>query len=229
MSDWTKNLSSKLSGAKTMEYVIVLLACLTILIFLSPYLLGAICTDKENSEDFESSYNPKIDLLSIKENENFLRAFKRMSVSQFNEMIDSMRNIIYNDIVKFSDTCTDMNEPGEPGEKRMTLLCYDDTESMENTILTHMCDYIIDHLKIEFGINMNPYYVFTDFKVNFNLTEDILYPLTDSTLYTVHGVRYFTKAMLARLINQNIAVKNVLYTVFQSRGIEVIPDIDEHI
>lgn len=206
--------------------IIIVLACLTVMIFFEPQY------GRKVSEDFESNYNPKLDLLMIQKDNKLQSPYRFISVAQFNKMIDSIRQIIHDDVIDFTKVCTDMNGDagiGEQNDQRMTLLCYDDTIAVENTIITHICDFIIDHIKAQYGINMNPYLVFSDFKVNFNISEDILYPLTDSTLYTVHGVRYFTEPMLNNLISQNLSVKNVLYATLLRRGIDVNPDSDNHI
>jgi hypothetical protein len=206
--------------------IIIVLACLTITIFLKPFF------DKKYDENFESDFDPKLDLLMIQKDNKIQSPYRFINVEQFNKMIDSIRKIIHDDVVDFTKVCTDMNGDagiGEQNDQRMTLLCYDDTIAVENTIITHICDFIIDHIKKQYGINMNPYLVFSDFKVNFNISEDILYPLSDSTLYTVHGVRYFTESMLNNLISQNLSVKNVLYTTLLRRGIDVNPNSDNHI
>jgi hypothetical protein len=215
-----------------LRIVIIFLAFLAIVIFLFQCFHQST-HDENRSETFRGIYDPDTKLLLIQEDKKLQSEFKYISVEHFNEMIYEIRKIIYNDIVYFSKACNNMdgNIDGvnNPGERRMTLLCYDDTESIENTVITHMCDYIVNHLKTKYGINMNPLLVFSDFRVNFNMSEDLLYPLTDSTLYTEHGVRYFTKTMLENLIDQDLSIKNILYTIILRRGIDVIPDVDDHI
>lgn len=213
-----------------------------ILIIVLVYLVGVILLfqcfgqskhDENKRERFRGIYDPDTSLLLIQEDKKLQSEYKYISTEHFNEMIYEIRKIIYDDITYFSKTCDNMdgNIDGwnNPGSRRMTLMCYDDTQSIENTVITHICDYIINHLKTKYGVNMNPLLIFSDFRVNFNLAEDILYPLTDSTLYTEHGVRYFTKAMLKNMIDGNLSVKNVLYTVILRRGIDVIPDVDDQI
>lgn len=204
-----------------LKITIIVLACIVVLIFVLPHL---------QTEFFQSAPDDQsTSLLLIQEDKKLQDQYKYISVESFNAMIKTIQTIIYNDIVKFSKTCTDMNGYNEPGQERMSLQCYDDTIGIENVVITHICDYIIEHLKTKFKIRMNAYLIFSDFKVNFNLSEDILYPLSDSTLYTVHGVRYFTKTMLDTLISQNISIKNILYTILLRRGIDVIPDVDDHV
>lgn len=203
---------------------IIFVSLIVIVTFIFPYIYAPV-----TNENFVSNYEPDIDRLLIQENKEAMGANRYMTTTQFNDMIQNLRKVIYNNIVKFSKTCRSMNGYNEPLDSQMTLVCYNDTKTIKNTILTDMGEYIIDHIKSVYSINLNPYFVLSSLSLHLDIDEDVIYPLTHTTLYTIHGVRYFTQSILRRLIDENLYINDVLYTILLHRGIEVLPDTDNQL
>jgi hypothetical protein len=146
---------------------------------------------------------------------------KLISTKDFDQMTTEIKKIIYVDIINYANTCSSMNGSDGPEPNQMTLQCISDTMSIKEDITNHIAEYIIDHISDKFNINLNPYQVVGDFMVNLDLINDVINPLLFSGLYTVHGIQYFDKNMLSKIISSNQDIQNVLYTTLQRRGIDV--------
>jgi hypothetical protein len=211
-------------------FVVILFGVMVILIFvLTPDSSNEYFVDKADDWDLNT------DLLQTDYNDNpktltkvLLSSVKYMSVKDFNTMINTIRDIIYRDILNYSKTCADMNGDDGPQPNQMTLFCINDVQAMHEEIIDHIAEYIITTIKTKYDINLNPYQVTGDFMVHLNLLEDVLYPLIYSGLYTVHGLQYFDKTILKQKVQYNLLTRDVLYTTLLRRGLDVLPDADEH-
>jgi hypothetical protein len=206
------------------EYFDVEILLVSLLIIL---LIGLIYDSHSRGEHFQASFDDKnIDLLAIKAGEKLLNPTKYITVSDFNDMVMSIRQIVYQDIYLLSQVCSKMNGQDGPEKNQMTLFCIADVKGMQNEIVGHIANYVIDNVKSKYGINLNPYQVTGDFMVQLNLLEDVIYPLVYTNLYTVHGIQYFDLKMLQDKVYENLKIRDVLFGTLLRRGIDVSPDID---
>lgn len=156
----------------------------------------------------------------------------RIKVSDGMKMILDIKNIIINGIIKYGIVCQKMDGSENTvfaGGINLTLSCITDPYSIEEDLILDITNYITNVIKKKFNINISPYTVIDDLKRVLNLTENIIYPLQYSHLYTVHGEQYFTRRTLSRLVNTNLKVDNALYTVLSRRGITMEVDTDQQI
>lgn len=188
---------------------------------------GRSNSDIQFNETFVGKYDDTdTDLLEIRLNEGLQSPIKYMKTQEFNKMIAIIRKIVYQDIIKYSKVCSDMNGSDGPQPNQMTLKCNTDSKAMQEEIVNHISEYIISHVKQTYKINLNPYQVTGDFMIHLNLLEDVIYPLLYSDLYTVHGIQYFDKKMLGDKVYSNLKIRDVLFTTLLRRGIEVVQDED---
>jgi hypothetical protein len=110
---------------------------------------------------------------------------------------------------------------------QLTLNCNNDVARMEQEIIHDMTMSVIKHISQKYQININPYQIIGDMAMHLNLSEDVLYPLMYSSLYTVHGIQYVTIEKIKDTVNHNLDVKDILYTTLGKRGIVIIPDHDD--
>lgn len=210
---------------------------LVIMVYIFAVIWIYLCyfSDPEPSDRYLMDYNEnfvgKYDdsdtaLLEIRLNEELESPMKYMTTQEFDEMIAKIRKIVYQDIIKYSKMCSEMNGDDGPQPNQMTLKCNTDPQGMQEDIVNHIAEYIIDHIKKTRGVNLNPYQVTGDFMIHLNLLEDVIYPLMYSDLYTVHGIQYFDKNILGEKVYYNLMIRDVLFTTLLRRGIEVIDDQD---
>jgi hypothetical protein len=152
-----------------------------------------------------------------------------ISVDMFNIMVINLQTLIVTTLKEQALTCSDMNGSDGLEKKHMTFNCINDVGSIQNIVIGRLTSYIIKYIKYFYNINMNPQLIISDFKNNLNLLDNLIYPLLYSHFYTVHGINYFTDNMLINKVTNNLKLKNVLYTILQRRGIEVIPNTDNHL
>ena len=184
-------------------------------------------TQDVRSESFVGKYDDTdMDLSDIRLNEKLQSPVKYITTSEFNQMIEMIRRIVYQDIIDYTKVCSDMNGSDGPEKNQMTLKCNTDPQAMQEDIVNHIADSLITHVKKTYGVNLNPYQVTGDFMIHLNLLEDVVYPLMYSDLYTVHGVQYFNKKMVNDKVYSNLQIRDVLFTTLLRRGIEVIQDMD---
>ena len=210
------------------EYFDVEFLLVSLLIIL---LIGIVYDYLSTGEQFQSSLDGalldnNIDLLAIKAGEKLLNPTKYITVSDFNDMVVTIRQIVYQDIYLLSQVCSKMNGQDGPEKNQMTLFCITDIKGMQEEIVSHIANYVIDNVKSKYGINLNPYQVTGDFMVQLNLLEDVIYPLVYTNLYTVHGMQYFDQKMLQDKVYENLKIRDVLFGTLLRRGIDVSPDID---
>lgn len=152
-----------------------------------------------------------------------------MSVDDFNDMVNTIREIVINQITTLVQTCQTMNGEDVSIKSQLRFECLEDFEDMQSKVIDAIVFYVVVLIKKRFDLNLNSYLVKSDFMLNLNLLEDVVYPLLYSRLYTVHGINYFTKAMLKDKVDRNLKVNDVLYTTLLRRGVQVLPNDDDHI
>jgi len=152
-----------------------------------------------------------------------------ISVNNFNCMVIDLRSLIVASLKEQVDNCRDMNGADGLEKTHMTFNCINDVESVQDVIINRLAAYIINDIKYVYKINMNPHLIISDFKNNLNLLEAVIYPLVYSDLYTINGIRYFTNYMLMNKVVNNLKLSDVLLTTLQRRGIDVLPDTDNHL
>lgn len=153
-----------------------------------------------------------------------------LNVSEFNEMVNRIKQIISNSLIGLGSQCQAINglEFDKLVENQITLSCHNDVAQIQEQIILAITRYIIGHIQNKFGININPYQIIGDMMIHLNLLEAVIYPLMYSTLYTINGIQYVTQSKIIDTVN-NLDIKNVLYTTLTKRGIKCIPDSDDHI
>lgn len=169
-----------------------------------------------------------ISLLKI-DNNLLLPPVHYMSTNIFNKIIVDLQLLIVDTLQKQARTCSDMN--GEDGLEKthMTFTCINDIENVQTIVINHIAVYIMEYAKRAYNINLNPQLIISDFTKNMDLLENVIYPLLYSRRYTIQGINYFTSEMLINKVVNSLKLKNVLYTTIQRRGIEVLPDFDDHL
>jgi hypothetical protein len=184
------------------------------------------------SDDLDSDQD--LSLLETNKSTLLQSPMKYIDTLAFNEMINSIRTIVYQDLLKFQSVCRDMNQVHTDGpekaadDKQYTLVCLGDMSDLQASILDHIVMYIVDHIKEKYNININPYAMRSDLMLNLHLLDAVIYPIAYSGLYTVHGIQYFTESMLKQQISENLKIRDVLYSTLLRRGIDVTPDNDNH-
>ncbi len=166
------------------------------------------------------------DLLEIRLEDKLLGPMRYISVYNFNKIVETIRSIVYRDLYVYSKKCATMNGDDGPETSQMTLFCHNSINDIHEEIVSHIAEYVIDHIKSDYGVNLNPYQVTGDFMTQLNLLEDVINPLMYSNLYTVHGIQYFNEYMLEQKVYYNLKIRDVLYGTLLRRGIDVSPDID---
>jgi hypothetical protein len=160
-------------------------------------------------------------------NDQYLQSpLKYMGTMEFNKMVAVIKKIVYQDMINYAKVCASMNGVDGPETNQLTIQCITDPASIHQEIVENIADFVINHVKEHHKINLNPYQVVGDFMVNLGLLDFVINPLLYSNLYTVNGLQYFTKNMLAQKVNGNLKIRDVLYTTLSRRGIDVIIDSD---
>jgi hypothetical protein len=182
----------------------------------------------DGREYFNASINPDIDLLRISNNYMDKNIDHYMTVTEFTDMEITVKNIIVNELIARARECSTMNgmEHDKLEKHQLTLICHNDTDEIIKSIILSVSNYIIDHIKNRYRININPYYVVNILYGHLDLDEAVLYPLMDGQLYTVHGIQYFTEPSVQKLVAENLHVQDVLHTILSYRGIVVVIDND---
>lgn len=152
-----------------------------------------------------------------------------ISVNNFNSMVIDLHSLIVASLKDQVATCKDMNGDDGLEKTHMTFNCINDVEGIQDVVINRLAAYIIEYIKYVYKINMNPHLIISDFKNNLNLLEAVIYPLVYSNLYTINGIRYFTNYMLMDKVANNLKLSDVLLTTLQRRGIDVLPDTDNHL
>ncbi|VBB18614.1 hypothetical protein YASMINEVIRUS_1077 [Yasminevirus sp. GU-2018] len=166
-------------------------------------------------------------LLEI-DNELLQSPMRYMTVNEFNKMVSDIQDLVIDKISDLVQTCSDMNGSDGLQKDHMTFTCLADTDDIEEQVVALIVAYIGSSIKKKYGINMNPYLVTSVFMNHLDLLDGVVYPLLYSKHFTVHGINYFTRDMLVEKVHQNLKINDVLYTTLLKRGIDVLPNNDEH-
>lgn len=200
---------------------------LLIFLIISIIIIAISINNDQLNETFVLKFDDTdTDQLESKIDNKLLGPNRYIYVNDFNEMVKHIRWIIYRDLYMYSKMCTDMNGSDGPQPNQNTFSCHNDANSMQDEIIKHVAEYIIDTVRTNYGINMHPYQVVGDFIFHLNLLEHVIYPLMYSGLYTIHGIQYFNPKMLENAVYYNLNVKDVLLETLLRRGIHLFPDTD---
>jgi hypothetical protein len=209
---------------------------LVVLIICVAYMALCDQSDIVRSEHYDANYAPDTELLKIQNDvqNNYVGSLssKYMTTSEFTEIVTNIKKIIVDQIIDFAEKCQTMNgtEYDKLQKHQMSLFCHNDATNIEETIVLAISDHIIKSVKNKYNnININPYQIISLFLVNANLTDSLIYPLMNSSLYTLHGIQYFTKNKVIDLVDRNIYLNDLLYTILSQRGIVVVMDDDQKI
>lgn len=144
-------------------------------------------------------------------------------------MIRDIHGIIIDKIIEYARACSDMNgaDGMSDGKINMTLACVNDPYVLEEDTNYEIAKYIIRTIRKMFNITMTPYIVIADLMRHLNLLEAVIYPLQFSGLYTIHGIQYTNRNMIKRMVETNLKVKDVLYTILSRRNIIIRVDTDQ--
>ena len=194
----------------------IIIICCLILIFYF-YITPSIFSS--SNENF-SKYDEDTDQIYGMINGMIDSPVKFLSPKEFNYMVSQIKIIIFYDIMNYAKVCADMNGSDGPESNQMTIQCAEPT-AIKSEITNHVAEYIINTIRQKFNINLNPYQVVGDFMNNLDLIRDIIDPLLNTNIYTVHGIQYFDKNMLNNIIYSYQDIQDVLYTTLQKRGIDV--------
>jgi hypothetical protein len=170
-------------------------------------------------------------LCSSTNDDNILINRKTITADMFVTMNETIKQIVIDMILDYANNCKGMNGSDGIGNNDtiLTLACNTDPWSMEHNIVLKITDYIKDEISRLLHINMNKLIILHDLMRHLNLLEQVIYPLQNSNLYTLHGIQYITVNSIKNIINNNLRVKDVLYTVLSRKNINVINNNDEHI
>lgn len=160
-----------------------------------------------------------------------LDSYRYISVNDFNVMVQSLREIVVATIKKQVSVCKDMGGSGDDKTiiSQMTFNCINDLESVQDEVIDEIAKYVAKFIKKLYGFNINPLLVVMDFKNDYDILEELIYPLVFTGKYTIQGMQYFTENMLRYTVYTDQELVNALYTTLIRRGIDVLPINDEHL
>lgn len=218
-----------------MNNIDIILIFVCILIIMLSFQINP-CTFTNNSETKESfvekadcsdAYCDDTTLLEIN-NELLQSPMRYMSVDEFNVMILDIQSLVVDKITIIVKNCSDVNGADGFQRDQMTFTCLNDVEDIEVQVIDLIVAYIVKRIKDKYNINLNPYVVTSDFRTQLDFLDSIVYPLVYSKFYTVQGINYFTQEMLVNKVQENLKIQNILFTTLLRRGINVLPNDDDH-
>lgn len=170
-------------------------------------------------------------LCSSNSDDSFLINRKTITSETFVIMNDAIKDIVIDIIIEYANICKDMNGSDGLGDNKstLTLSCNTDPWDMEEKIVEKITDYIKTEVYRLLEIDIDRLIIVHDLMKHLNLLENIIYPLQNSNLYTVHGIQYITVNNIKNIVMYNLEVKDVLYTILSRRNITVINNSDKHI
>lgn len=153
----------------------------------------------------------------------------QIKTSEFLKLNNKLKTIIGDIVIKYASTCQEMNgsEVGLGDDKTtLTLACVTDPFAIQEEIIYEIYDYLYKYTFDKFNVHLNPYMAYHDLYQNLNLMEGLIYPISNSGLYTVHGIQYTTARWIRNKVN-DIEVRHAVMTIFSRRGIEIQLDTDQ--
>jgi hypothetical protein len=142
-------------------------------------------------------------------------SINRPSIDKINieELSDHLKMILYNKLVKMSQSCIPMN--GTPSYKygltQMTLQCFNDEDEIQDILIYELSNGIQKYIKkyhIHNTINIEHF-----LSRKLNLLEDVVYPIKHSKQYTLNGEQYTTKNKIIKIVD-NLKIDKILETIF---------------
>jgi hypothetical protein len=163
--------------------------------------------------------NPSLPYTSLYLDQNTRNVISKRDLT---DIVDNVREIIINDLVKYGKICQEMNGDEvkmADGNYALSLMCNNNPWEIEKEIVNNIVKSIRDIIQKRFNINMNPYLLYHDISRNLNLLEGVIYPLQYSGLYTIHGIQYINKDVIRNKVNRNLDIKDTLLTALSRRDI----------
>lgn len=216
------------------QYIIIVFALLTMFIIIDRYFTS--CQEKYEQFRANNLNNPNIELLDTTHDDTFTphthhHVVHYLSVKEFTLMVKHIKNIIIKSIIDHAESCQQMNGDDKLGDghHNRSLSCQTDPWGVEEEIVLKITQFIREHIKNKFNINLNHYHIIHDLMRHLNLLEAVIYPLRYSGLFTVHGIQYTSEKSIKQRVHFNLDVKDVLYTIITRRNISLLVDTDRHI
>ncbi len=152
-------------------------------------------------------------------------------VSEFTDMVLIIKQKISSMLIAYGKVCREQNgfDLVGDGVHMLSLNCITNPQEIEDTILMEVFKIIHKTIMDKYGINLNFHSVMSDLYNNLDLLEKVIYPLMYSELYTVNGIQYTTESRITDMVNQNLAMHDVLYTIISRRNIVLDMDTDRNI
>ncbi len=146
-----------------------------------------------------------------------------IDIKEFAKIIKSSKDIIIAIIMDYGMTCIDMNGKYESSlNRQLSLACNTDQIEIEDKIIASLLNFIDDYVRSNYKRKINKYSAVRVMKKHMDLLEQIIYPLSNSQIYTLNGVQYFTKNLLRKTVYTNKNITDVIYSVFMENGINVV-------
>ena len=170
------------------------------------------------------------ELLKLTDSRMALPSNMYIKTEDFNKLEDMVYDTIFDTIVKRAMQCGEIDRTDgikvRPNTQ-LTLTCLTSPEELQDLIVTNITNLLIDYTYKNHQIMLNEYYVASMMYTQLHLMDSLIYPLLMTKRYTLYGISYFTKPMLRSMINQNMKIHDILYTIFASRGIDAIRSSDD--
>jgi hypothetical protein len=170
------------------------------------------------------------ELLKLTNHNMALPANMYIKTEEFYKLEDTISDTIYNTIIKRAMQCGEIDRTDgvkvRP-DTQLTLTCLTSPEELQDLIITNVTNLLIDYVHKKHQITLNEYYVASMMYTQLHLMDSLIYPLLMTKQYTLYGISYFTRQMVRQMINQNIKIHDILYTILGSRGIDVIRSSDD--
>jgi hypothetical protein len=158
-------------------------------------------------------------------------AVNYFKVSEFTELVLDIKEKIAGMLINYGRTCREQNGEDKlgDGEYELSLNCITNPQEIEDSILLEVFKIIHKYILDKYHINLNFHAVMFDLYNHLDLLEKGIYPLMYSELYTINGIQYTTQSKIINLVNTNLPVHDVLYTIISRRNIVLDMDTDQNI
>jgi len=146
-----------------------------------------------------------------------------ITIKEFSKIMKSSKDLIISILMDYGMTCIDMNGKYDSSlNRQLTLTCNVDKLEIEDKIIAALINFINDYFTSNYKQGINKYNAVRVMKIHMGLLEQIIQPLTNSNIYTLNGVQYFTKNLLQKIVYSNKNITDVIYTVFIENNVSVI-------
>lgn len=159
---------------------------------------------------------------------NVVNYFK---VSDFIQLVFAIQQKIADMLINYAKTCTDQNGYDMLGDGKsiLSLNCITNPQEIEDAISLEIFKIIHKYIYDKYKINLNFHAVMFDIYNQLGLLEKAILPLMYSDLYTINGIQYTTKERIIYMVDTNLPVYDVLYTITSRRNIVLDMDTDRSV